>query len=349
MRVGKDVSVEELERDYDAIFWGIGAQTGRSPSRAGADAENCITGVEFLDAFNRGWVFSTAKKRSWSSAAAIRRSTSPRSRVASAISTLTHQHDTHDASTFGYTAHDVAGALRREGAEITLTSLFPIEQMTAAEHEREDAKREGVDIQRRGHAAGSRQRAKTAARWRCACKCTMKGNRAAADRRHGIRDRMRHGDFRHRPDGGPVAGASKSSTADAAASPSIPVYKVRKLDKHFAGGDAVRPHLLTTAIGHGRVAAQTMDHFLAGALEEKRPKVDVHQFNLLAELHARNLDPLALRPYADARDVGSQSSQSTITRTAAPRRSSRTRICSRAFQLRRAQQAAGSVMSSPTR
>ena len=28
-----------------------------------------------------------------------------------------------------------------------LTSLFPIEKMTAAEREREDAKREGIDIQ----------------------------------------------------------------------------------------------------------------------------------------------------------------------------------------------------------
>ena len=63
------------------------------------------------------------------------------------------------------------------------------------------------------------------------------------------------------------------------------------MDKHFAGGDVVRPHLLTTAIGHGRIAAETIDHFLAGSLDDKRPKVDVHQFNLLEELHARRLDP----------------------------------------------------------
>ena len=71
------------------------------------------------------------------------------------------------------------------------------------------------------------------------------------------------------------------------------VYKVRNMDKHFAGGDAIRPHLLTTAIGHGRIAAETIHHFLGGALEDKRPKVDVHQFNLLEELHTRGLDPAA--------------------------------------------------------
>lgn len=51
-------------------------------------------------------------------------------------------------------------------------------------------------------------------------------------------------------------------------------------------------HLLTTAIRHGRIDAETIDHLLAGSPEDKSPKVDVHQFNLLAELHARHLDPL---------------------------------------------------------
>jgi Pyruvate/2-oxoacid:ferredoxin oxidoreductase delta subunit len=63
------------------------------------------------------------------------------------------------------------------------------------------------------------------------------------------------------------------------------------MPKHFAGGDAIRPHLLTTAIGHGRIAAETISNFLAGQPGERRPKVDAHQFSLLAELHRRSLDP----------------------------------------------------------
>ena len=58
VRVGRDVGIDDLERDFDAIFWGIGAQRGRPLPVPGADAENCITGVEFLDHFNRGWVLS---------------------------------------------------------------------------------------------------------------------------------------------------------------------------------------------------------------------------------------------------------------------------------------------------
>ncbi len=56
------MTVEDLERDFDAIFWAIGAQKGRPLPVPGADADNCITGVDFLDAFNRGWVFSTAMR-----------------------------------------------------------------------------------------------------------------------------------------------------------------------------------------------------------------------------------------------------------------------------------------------
>ena len=40
-RVGKDVSVKELERDYDAIFWGIGAVAGKTLPIPGGDAPQC--------------------------------------------------------------------------------------------------------------------------------------------------------------------------------------------------------------------------------------------------------------------------------------------------------------------
>ena len=52
-RVGQDVTIEELETKFDAIFWAVGAQKGRGLPVPGWDGtENCITGVEFLDAFN---------------------------------------------------------------------------------------------------------------------------------------------------------------------------------------------------------------------------------------------------------------------------------------------------------
>ena len=289
VRVGKDVTIEQLDAEFAAVFWAIGAQKGRPLPVPGADAENCITGVEFLDAFNRGWVFSTAKKIVVVGGGDTSIDVASVARRLGHI-TSAHAHDAPDASTHGYTAHDVTDALRKEGAELVLTSLFPIEKMTAAEHEREDAKREGVDIQGGVMPLEVVKDEKGRARALRMCKCTMKGMVPVPieGTEYEVECDMvisAIGQMADLADGLEALDGGRSAIAIDA------VYKVKKMDKHFAGGDVVRPHLLTTAIGHGRVAAETMDHFLAGAPEDKRPKVDVHQFNLLHELHARHLDP----------------------------------------------------------
>ncbi len=309
VRVGKDLSMEALDAQYDAVFWAIGAQKGRPLPVPGADAPNCITGVEFLDAFNRGWLFSTAKKivvvgggdTSIDVASVARR-----------LGHITHMHP-HDAASadsggLGYTAHDVAGALKREGVSAVLTSLFPVEKMTAAEREREDAKREGIDIQggvmplevlrdAEGKAVGLRM-----------CQCAMKG--MAPQPIEGTEYVLECdmiisaiGQMADLSEGLEKLDSGRGAIAVDG------VYKVRNMDKHFAGGDAIRPHLLTTAIGHGRIAAETISHFLGGALEDKRPKVDVHQFNLLEELHTRGLDPA---PYDHAQTRGTAATKFAI-------------------------------------
>ena len=53
-RVGTDVTVEQLEKDFDAVFWGIGATSGKALPIPGADAPNCVDGISFLKAFNEG-------------------------------------------------------------------------------------------------------------------------------------------------------------------------------------------------------------------------------------------------------------------------------------------------------
>jgi len=57
-------------------------------------------------------------------------------------------------------------------------------------------------------------------------------------------------------------------------------YQVQGQPGFFVGGDVVRPHLLTTAIGHGAIAADGIDRFLQNEALEKRPKIDVHSFDL---------------------------------------------------------------------
>ncbi|MBM3567221.1 MAG: FAD-dependent oxidoreductase [Alphaproteobacteria bacterium] len=303
VRVGKDVSLDRLDRDFDAVFWAIGAQKGRPLPVPGWGAEGCLTGVEFLDAFNHGWVFSTAKR------IVVVGGGDTSIDVASVARRLGHvkiaaRHDTAGHGVTGFTAQDVAGALRREGVHAILTSLFPIEAMTAAEREREDALREGVEIRgsvmpleiltdQRGRVRGLKM-----------CECTVANNRPE-----------------------PKPGTEFELTADIVVSAIgqmadleglgeldngkgfieiQPGYRTKKRAKHFAGGDVIRPHLLTTAIGHGRIASDTIDHFLSGQPFDKRPKVDVHHFNLLEELHQRSLEPQA---YAHGQTRGTSDSK----------------------------------------
>jgi Pyruvate/2-oxoacid:ferredoxin oxidoreductase delta subunit len=60
---------------------------------------------------------------------------------------------------------------------------------------------------------------------------------------------------------------------------------------HFAGGDTINPHLLTSAIGHASIAVEGIDQYLRGESVEDRPKVDGHHFDLLAELALKELSP----------------------------------------------------------
>jgi len=290
-RVGTDISIDALEAGYDAIFWALGAQTGRPlPIPGWEGTENCINGIEFLDAFNQGWVLGTAQKvvvvgggdTSIDVASVARR-----------LGHITHPGtpERSDGTVIDFTSHDVAGSLTREGMKATLTSLFPVAEMTAAEREREDAKREGIDIRGGVMPLEVLLDDKGKARALKMCECDMDGMRPVP--REGTEFELecdiviaaigQAGDFSGLEDMDSGRGFIDTT----------PAYQVKGREKHFAGGDIIRPHLLTTAIGHGRIAADTITDFLDDGDIAKRPRVDVHHFNLLEELHQRGKDPEA--------------------------------------------------------
>ncbi|MDH5394939.1 MAG: 4Fe-4S binding protein, partial [Gammaproteobacteria bacterium] len=68
-------------------------------------------------------------------------------------------------------------------------------------------------------------------------------------------------------------------------------YQVPGKPGHFVCGDIVRPHLLTTAIGQASIAVESIHHFFANEDMGKRPKVDKHHFNLLSKLNEAGLAP----------------------------------------------------------
>jgi Pyruvate/2-oxoacid:ferredoxin oxidoreductase delta subunit len=51
----------------------------------------------------------------------------------------------------------------------------------------------------------------------------------------------------------------------------------------------IRPHLLTTAIGHGAIAADGIDRHLRAEPQDKRPKIDVHGFDLMRKMVEKGL------------------------------------------------------------
>jgi NADPH-dependent glutamate synthase beta subunit-like oxidoreductase len=287
-RVGRDVSIEQLEKEYDAILWALGTHSGKHIPVPGADAPNCLTGVDFLRAFNEGRLQLAAGR------VVVIGGGDTSIDVASVARRLGHIGDSHDkerpeAVVLGYTAHDVSSTLRREGANVTLTSLFPISQMTAAEHEVQDALREGVRIlgsvmplevikNEEGRAVALKY-----------AECVMEKNRPIP--KEGTEFTVecdlivsaigQKGDMRgiERFDNGHGFIDCDSH------------YQVKGRPGHFVAGDIVRPHLLTTAIGQASVAVESIDHYFRHEDLLKRPKVDVHHFDLLKKLGEANLAP----------------------------------------------------------
>ena len=63
VRVGQDIGIEELEAEFDAVLWAIGCQTGRDlPVDGWKGTANCVSGVEFLEAFNTGRMQVSAER-----------------------------------------------------------------------------------------------------------------------------------------------------------------------------------------------------------------------------------------------------------------------------------------------
>ena len=61
-RVGKDITLEELHRDYDAVFIGIGLQGGRSTRIPGTDHPLVFQAVDLLRRITRGEKFEITEK-----------------------------------------------------------------------------------------------------------------------------------------------------------------------------------------------------------------------------------------------------------------------------------------------
>ena len=112
--VGRDIPYEELQKNYDAIFVGIGAHKGRLLGVPNEEADNVLTGTQFLNRINSGEPVEVGDKVLVVGA--------------------------------GDTAIDTARVSRRLGADVTIVYRRTRDEMPAIKEEIAGAEEEGVKL-----------------------------------------------------------------------------------------------------------------------------------------------------------------------------------------------------------
>jgi NADPH-dependent glutamate synthase beta subunit-like oxidoreductase/Pyruvate/2-oxoacid:ferredoxin oxidoreductase delta subunit len=289
-RIGTDVTLEQIKSEFDAVFLGLGAQSGRPLPVEGWDAPNVVTATAFLKAFNDGRMRHVGKRVVVVGGGDTSIDVATVARRLGHIDQV-HESDRPENAIAGYAAHDVATLSARQGAEVTLTSVFAIDKMQASKGEVEHALAEGIAI--RGGLApvavirGADGRA-TALRV-VQCEARFVGGRLEIKQVAGTEEDI-EADLIVSAIGQAVDFTGLESLNNGKGGiTSDKNYQVQGQAGMFVGGDVVRPHLLTTAIGHGAIAADGIDRHLRGEALDKRPKIDVHSFDLTRKMIEKGL------------------------------------------------------------
>jgi len=124
--IGKDIAFEELRRDYDAVFVGIGAHQGRKLGCPGEDGPGVYTGTEFLRQANTGEAPTVGEN----------------------VIVIGGGDTAIDAARVTLRlGHDVAGVSRQMGSQVTILYRRTREEMPAIELEIEEALEEGIALE----------------------------------------------------------------------------------------------------------------------------------------------------------------------------------------------------------
>lgn len=298
-RVGKDVAVADLEKDFDSVLWALGCKTGRGLFLEDfAATPNCVTAVDFLEQFNKGDMKYTANKvlcvgggdTSIDVVSVSRR-----------IGTLKDLQENAEDSANGVITHgDVADADKKGCDSVVLTALFAQDQMTAAEHEVNDAIEEGVVIMNEVMPVEIIKDANGRATALKLVDSKFEGNMPVAV--EGGKEYIVECDLIVSAIGqtGDMTGVEDFDNGRGLID-SDKNFQVPGKEGHFVCGDIIRPHLLTTAIGQASKAADSIEAYMNNIELGKRPKVDVHHFSLAAKLDEVGKTPEAYDSKGDLR------------------------------------------------
>ncbi len=305
-KIGEDISFADLRAKFDAVYIALGAQSGMALPVPGGDAPNVISGVAFLQAFNDGRLQHTSGRvlvvgggdTSMDVAAVARR-----------LGHIKHkrERDRPENIILGHMAQDVANVAQRQGADVTLISRESADIMPATKTEVEHVTQEGVKIRpgllpvevivgTDGRATGVRV---IQTDWSSGKMTTVEGTETEIECDLLVSAIGQRGDL-----SGFEELDSGRGLIDADG-----FYRVKDHPDLFVGGDIIKPHLLTTAIGQASIAAEGVDKFLAGKDPSKRPRVDVHHFKLLNKLRETGHAPSA---YPHVQDRGTDAADFAI-------------------------------------
>ncbi len=287
-KVGVDISLNELKEEFDAVFIGLGAQSGTALPVPGGDAPNCISGIAFLEAFNDGRLKHSAKNVLVIGGGDTAMDVAAVARRLGHIENL-REHDRPENVVLGHVEHDVATVAQRQGAEVTIVYRRLVSMMPATKMEIEHVTQEGVKI--RDSLApveviiGDDGRAKALrvieADWSTGKMVVKEGSEIDIECDLIVAAVGQVGDLT-----GMESLDNGWGLIDADG-----FYRVKNQTDLFVGGDVIKPHLLTTAIGHGSIAAEGIDRYMAGEAPSRRPRVDVHHFSLLEKLRETDHAP----------------------------------------------------------
>ncbi|MBI4985564.1 MAG: NAD(P)-binding protein [Rhodocyclales bacterium] len=283
-RVGKDVTMEQLRQDYDAVFIGIGAQAGNKLDIPGSDAPNVTDGITFLRGFNEGRIDCAGRHivvigggdTAMDCAAVARR-----------LGTICDaQREDENKTKVTIAAREgsssVIKPLLKQSSEVVIAYRRHVQEMPASKHEIDAVIEEGVELQ--------------------PCVAPVSVVKGADGKATALR--VIKVDWVNKKMV-PQEGSEYDIPADLIVC-AVGQYidwegmdsfknqkNVANVDKNlqavgqpgvFVGGDAITPLLLTTAIGHARIAAEGIDQYVMTGEVQKRPKVDKKLFDMPANM-----------------------------------------------------------------
>jgi NADPH-dependent glutamate synthase beta subunit-like oxidoreductase/Pyruvate/2-oxoacid:ferredoxin oxidoreductase delta subunit len=253
VRIGKDITLAELESRHDAVFIGVGAQQGRMlPVKGFENSPYVSNAIKFLMEFE-----ANPDKMALGKNVAVLGD--------------------------GDVAMDVARLALRLGSGSMILSAVDREDMNCSDYEFNEAEHEGTKM----HYNTSVIEVIKDGEKVTALKCVkMQKKEKGEEGWNAAIPFLRYkpvpgSEFEIKADMvvasiGQTTDMSGFETATSGAFFQVDHnYRVKGKEKIFAGGDAIKIDLITTAVGHGRKAAHAIDIFLNGHELPGRPRFEI--------------------------------------------------------------------------